>query len=249
MNINHLIPSGIRKVIESYTTEIKKLKERPIIIAIDGHSSCGKSTLSKDLAQIIGYRHIDTGAMYRAVTLYLLRQEIPLSDPTQVAGALNDIRIDFQRINGANHTFLNDEDVEKHIRGLEVSSHVSEVAAISAVRRFLVEQQRVIGQQKSIVMDGRDIGSVVFPEAELKIFMTADVDVRTQRRYEEMIAKGSKESYDTIKANLLHRDHIDSTRSDSPLLQADDAIVIDSSTLSRQDQLNKAIELAVKAVG
>ena len=239
-----LIPNGIIKVIEEFFTEIENLKKRPIIIAIDGHSSCGKSTLSKDLAQTLGYRHIDTGAMYRVVTYYFLQNKIDIKDPMQVNDALDQITIDFIVIGDQSHTRLNGWDAEKEIRSLEVSQFVSEVSAISAVRRFLVTQQQQMGKNKAIVMDGRDIGTVVFPEAELKIFMTADIKIRAQRRYEEMIAKGSKDSFQQIQENLAKRDYIDSNRSDSPLKMADDAVIIDSSYLNRSEQLVKAIALA-----
>ncbi len=247
MRMNTNIPTGIIHIINTYTHHIKKLQECPIIIAIDGHSSCGKSTLSKDLASIINYKHIDTGAMYRAVTYYLINNEIDISDHSIVESQLNNISIDFKKIDSANHTILNGEDIEKSIRGLEVAKHVSQVAAISAVRRNLVDQQRRMGIAKGIVMDGRDIASVVFPKAELKIFMTADSEIRAERRYQEMKAKGSKESFEHILENLKERDRIDSSRKDSPLIQVPDAQVIDTSHLSRSEQLEKALELAIQA--
>lgn len=248
MRTNINIPTGIIHIINTYTNHINKLQECPIIIAIDGHSSCGKSTLSKDLAATIGYKHIDTGAMYRAVTYYLINNGVDINNHDLVHSKLPKINIDFRKVDSTNHTILNGTDIEAHIRGLEVAKHVSQVAAISEVRRNLVSQQRRMGESKGIVMDGRDIGSIVFPNAELKIFMTADSKIRAERRYEEMKAKGSAESYERILANLQKRDRIDSTREDSPLVQVDDAKVIDTSHLSRTDQLQKALELAIEVI-
>lgn len=243
-----IISKGIPTIIERLAAHIKRLQKKPIIIAIDGHSSCGKSTLSKDLAKYIGYKHIDTGAMYRAVTLYFIRRHVDIKNQEEVQTALNEIRIDFSVVEGQNITLLNNENVESEIRSLEVSQLVSQVAAISAVRSFLVAQQQTMGLKKGIVMDGRDIGTVVFPNAQLKIFMTADIAVRSQRRYEEMISKGSKESFEAIQANLSKRDHIDSNREDSPLKQAPDAHIIDSSHLSRDEQLSVVLDLASKVI-
>jgi cytidylate kinase len=212
-----------------------------IIIAIDGFSSCGKSTLAKQVAKALHYRYIDTGAMYRATALYLLRNQIDIYHPELVAAALKDIHIDFRR-NKATHsqdTYLNGENVEEEIRvNPRVVSIVSEVSAISEVRRFLVKQQQRMGSEKGIVMDGRDIGTVVFPDAELKIFVTAHPKVRTQRRLDELKEKGQNTTYEEVLANLLKRDHIDSTRADSPLKQADDAILLDNSTMSREEQFD-----------
>lgn len=210
---------------------------KEITIAIDGHSSCGKSTLAKMLSQAIGYTYIDTGAMYRAVTLYFIRKTIDLSNPVAIANALAAIRIHFKNIDGKNTTFLDDEKVEEPIRGMEVSNLVSEVAAISAVRQKLVEQQQLMGAEKAIVMDGRDIGTVVFPDAELKLFVTASIKQRTQRRYLELQQKGKTVTYEAIKDNLQHRDFIDSTRADSPLKQAADAVYLDNTNLSIEEQL------------
>lgn len=215
-----------------------------IIIAIDGHSSCGKSTLAKGLAKALHYAYLDTGAMYRAVTLYFMDHGVDYSDPNAVEAALPKIEIHFERVDGKNHTFLNGEDVERRIREMRVSEQVSPVSAISAVRRAMVAQQKAMGRRRGIVADGRDIGTVVFPDAELKIFLTADVDVRTSRRHLELAAKGIDADWDEIRQNLIERDRIDSTRADSPLRQADDAVVIDNTLLSEEEQLNKALELA-----
>ena len=213
-----------------------------IIIAIDGYSSCGKSTLAKQIAKEWHYRYIDTGAMYRAVALFLLRNQIDIYHPDHVAAALNDIQIDF-RVNKetqSQDTFLNGEDVENEIRiNPRVVSIVSDVSAISEVRRFLVKQQQKMGEHKGIVMDGRDIGTVVFPNAELKIFVTADPKVRTQRRLDELKEKGQNTTFAEVLANLEKRDHIDTTRADSPLKKADDAIELDNSNMSRNDQFDR----------
>jgi CMP/dCMP kinase len=216
----------------------------PIIIAIDGHSSCGKSTLAKGLAQRLDYAYGDSGAMYRAVTLYFLNQMINYHDDAAVAAALQHIQIHFERLDGQNTTFLNGQNVERDIRSMRVSEHVSPVSTIPAVRRALVQQQQVMGQRRGIVMDGRDIGTVVFPDAELKIFLTADPDVRTSRRHLELAAKGIDADWDEIRQNLLDRDRIDSTRFDSPLRQAPDAVVIDNTFLSEEQQLEKALGMA-----
>jgi cytidylate kinase len=212
-----------------------------IIIAIDGYSSCGKSTLAKQVAKALHYRYIDTGAMYRATALYLLRNHIDIYHPEHVAKALNDIHIDF-RINKDTQSqdiYLNGENVEEEIRvNPRVVSIVSDVSAISEVRRFLVKQQQKMGDHKGIVMDGRDIGTVVFPHAELKIFVTADPKTRTQRRLDELKEKGQNTTFEEVLANLEKRDHIDTTRADSPLKKAEDAIELDNSHMSREDQFN-----------
>lgn len=214
-----------------------------IIIAIDGFSSTGKSTLAKELAKRINYGYIDTGAMYRAVTLYFLRNDVDLKEDQKVKAALANVNITFQNIEGINTTFLNGENVEEKIRTLHVSQSVSDVAAISAVRRAMVSLQQAMGDEKGIVMDGRDIGTVVFPYAELKIFVTADPKIRAKRRYDELVAKGQNPKFEEVADNLKERDHIDSTREDSPLRQADDAILIDNSNLTREEQLEKAINM------
>ena len=215
-----------------------------IIIAIDGHSSCGKSTLAKGLAKALHYAYLDTGAMYRAVTLYFIDHHIDYNDPLAVEEALKQIAIHFERIDGKNHTFLNGQDVEHEIREMRVSEHVSPVSTISAVRRAMVAQQKAMGRRRGIVADGRDIGTVVFPDAELKIFLTADIDVRTSRRHLELAAKGIDAEWDDIRRNLLERDHIDSSRADSPLHRSDDAIVIDNTLLSEEQQHEQALKLA-----
>lgn len=215
-----------------------------IIIAIDGHSSCGKSTLAKQLAQELGYTYIDSGAMYRAVTLHLLRHQIKAEEQQRISHALSQIEI---RFNARNETLLNGENVEQAIRQMEVSQYVSEVAAVPEVRRAMVEQQQQMGENKAIVMDGRDIGTVVFPEAELKIFLTASPEIRAERRFKELQDKGQDSSIEEVNANLRHRDHIDSTRADSPLRQAADAVIIDNSRLNRDQQLARALELARQA--
>lgn len=215
-----------------------------IIVAIDGHSSCGKSTLAKALAKTLHFAYLDSGAMYRAVTLYFLEQHIDYNHPEAIEPALADIEIHFERIDGHNRTFLNGKDVENEIREMRVSEHVSPVSTISAVRRAMVAQQQAMGKRRDIVADGRDIGTVVFPDAELKIFLTADADVRTSRRHLELAAKGINAEWQDIYNNLLERDHIDSTRADSPLTQAEDAIVIDNTLLSEDQQLEQALALA-----
>ncbi len=215
-----------------------------IIIAIDGHSSCGKSTLAKGLAARLGYTYIDSGAMYRAVTLYFLRHNIGLEDEEQARQALDNINI---RFNAENRTLLNGEDVEGEIRRMEVSNYVSQVSAVPAVRRAMVGQQQAMGKSKGIVMDGRDIGTVVFPDAELKIFLTADPEKRAQRRFDELKSKGIKASMEEVRQNLRQRDNIDSTREDSPLRKAADAIEIDNTHMNRAEQLEHALELALSA--
>lgn len=215
-----------------------------IIIAIDGHSACGKSTLAKGLAKSLHYAYLDTGAMYRAVTLYFIDNQINYNDPVAVDEALKHIAIHFERIDGQNRTFLNGRDVERDIREMRVSEHVSPVSAISAVRRAMVQQQKAMGQRRGIVADGRDIGTIVFTDAELKIFLVADLDVRTSRRHLELAAKGIDAEWEDIQKNLIERDRIDSNRADSPLRRADDAIVIDNTLLSEEEQLERALALA-----
>ena len=214
-----------------------------IIIAIDGYSSCGKSTLAKALAKSLHYAYVDTGAMYRAVTLYFLENDVDINDTPSVKKALESIEIHFERTETGNHVYLNSKDVEQEVRTMRISEMVSPVSTISAVRRFLVAQQQKMGTQKGIVMDGRDIGTVVFPNAELKIFLTADKDIRTKRRYDELLSKGQPTDFEAIKYNLLERDTIDSNRADSPLRQADDAILIDNSNLNPTEQLEKVLDM------
>lgn len=219
-----------------YLCQMKK-----IIVAIDGYSSCGKTTIAKALAKRLNYAYINTGAMYRAVTLYLLDNEIDYTNIEAVKAALSNIKIHFEfDTEKGNCTFLNDVNVENQLRNLRVANAVSPVSAISAVRREMVKQQQAMGEQKGVVLEGRDIGTVVFPNAELKIFMTSNVEVRTQRRYDELVSKGQEVSFEEVKTNLLERDRIDSTRDDSPLRKADDAIVLDNSYLTQEKQLELA---------
>ena len=215
---------------------------KKITIAIDGHSSCGKSTMAKDLAREIGYVYVDTGAMYRSVTLYALRKGLFEDDGSVKTEALEQempnihITFQFNPETGRPDTYLNGEYVEKEIRSLEVSSHVSPIAAIGFVRRALVAQQQQMGKDKGVVMDGRDIGTVVFPDAELKVFVTASAKVRAQRRYDELKAKGMPADFDDILKNVEERDYIDSHREESPLRQAEDAILLDNSEMTIPEQ-------------
>lgn len=196
------------------------------------------------MAKALHYAYLDSGAMYRAVTLYCLDNGLDYNDAAVVEKMLGEIEIHFERIEGQNHTFLNHHDVERAIRTMQVSEHVSPVSTIPLVRRAMVRQQQAMGRRRGIVADGRDIGTVVFPDAELKIFLTADVDVRTSRRHLELAAKGIDAEWTEIRQNLLERDRIDSTRADSPLRRADDAVVIDNTLLSEEEQLAKALALA-----
>lgn len=220
------------------------MQEKGIIIAIDGFSACGKSTLAKALANELGYIYIDTGAMYRAVTLYLLRQQVDWNIEADLLAALANVNIAFKGSGDQLTTYLNGENVEREIRQIEVSNHVSPVAEQSAVRRLLVEQQQQMGKDKSIVMDGRDIGTVVFPDAELKLFLTASAQERARRRFEELKAKGEEISLAAIADNLSTRDHIDSTREDSPLTQAQDAVLLDNTNINQAEQLAMVLALA-----
>lgn len=214
------------------------------VIAIDGFSSCGKSTVAKAVAKELNFVFVDSGAMYRAVTLYFLRHAVDFGDTSAVSEALKQIQIDFvPRSDSAADIFLNGENVSEEIRSMSVSEKVSEVAAIKEVRTAMVVQQQALGSRRNIVMDGRDIGTTVFPDADLKIFMTADPEVRALRRYAELKAKGQVVGFDEIRENLAHRDHIDSTREESPLRQAEDAIVLDNSTLSQEAQLQFVLDL------
>ena len=219
------------------------MSDSKIIIAIDGYSSSGKSTMARRLASKIAYRYIDSGAMYRSVTLYALDNDLIATDGTidtpALIAALPDIHIDFRPMpDGSQHTMLNGHDVETEIRQLRVSDNVSPVSAIKEVRDALTAMQRRFGVEKGIVMDGRDIGSTVFPDAELKIFVNASAETRAQRRFLEMTAKGDAVNYEDVLANVVRRDHIDETRAESPLRRADDAIDLDNShmTLEQQDQ-------------
>lgn len=219
-----------------------------IIIAIDGWSSCGKSTLAKQLAKKLGYVYIDSGAMYRAITLYFLRNHINWADVAQVEIALPNISIDFRLNKKREQTeiYLNGENVEYLIRDLVIAEKVSEIAAIKEVRDFAVAQQQKMGEEKGIVMDGRDIGTTVFPDAELKFFMTADIAVRVERRYLEMREKNPNISIEDVKANLEMRDYIDSNREISPLRKAEDAIELDNTDISIEEQLKIALKIVEK---
>ncbi len=216
---------------------------KKIIIAIDGPSASGKSTLAKDLSEMLGYIYVDSGAMYRAVTLYLQQQNIPLDNIEAIKQVLGQIRITFQRDAKGNRTLLNGIDVEDAIRSMEVSRQVSQVAAISDVRTAMVQQQQAMGAQRGIVMDGRDIGTVVFPDAELKLFIVSDVIERARRRYAEIQKKQFGVSFEDILHNLRERDRIDSTRAVAPLRKAQDAFEIDNTQLSPAQQLARALEL------
>lgn len=215
-----------------------------IIIAIDGFSSCGKSTLARQLAKVLGYNYIDSGAMYRAITLYFLRNNIDINNHAQIIDALADIHLSFHFNESRQQSdiYLNDENVEPYIRDLIVAEKVSPVAAIKEVRSFAVGQQKRMGKKKGIVMDGRDIGTVVFPDAELKIFMTAEPEVRVLRRFEELYPTNHNITLDEVRHNLELRDYIDSNREESPLRQADDAVVLDNSNLTREEQLEQVID-------
>jgi cytidylate kinase len=222
---------------------------RKIIIAIDGYSACGKSTTAREVAKIIGYRYIDSGAMYRAVTMYFLDQHIALTNPKEIINALQKIKVSFQ-VNGSGitETFLNGLNVEKKIRKMRISENVSQVSAIKEVRTVMVQQQRRLGRDKGIVMDGRDIGTVVFPEAELKLFLTADILVRAFRRQRELLEKKDLVDLDTIIANLQKRDEIDSHRKESPLVQAHDAIVMDTTHITVEEQVDEVVRLALGCI-
>lgn len=227
---------------------------KKITIAIDGYSSCGKSTMAKDLAKEIGYVYVDTGAMYRSVTLYALRHNLFLADGSvdieNLKSAMADIHISFKfnENTGRPDCYLNGELVEKEIRSLEVSNHVSPIAAVPFVREALVAQQQKMGEEKGIVMDGRDIGTTVFPHAELKIFVTASSQIRAQRRYDELQAKNMPADFDDILKNVEERDYIDTHRETSPLKKADDAITLDNSHMTISEQKEWLMELFRKAV-
>ena len=222
-----------------------------INIAIDGLSGCGKSSTAKAVAKELGYTFIDTGAMYRSVTLFFIQNEIDLNDPQAVRAALAKIEIEFRfnkELQKA-ETYLNQQNVEQEIRKLYVAEKVSQVATIKAVRVAMVEQQQRMGKDKGVVMDGRDIGSIVFPDAELKVFMTAQTQVRAQRRKQELEEKGERADINQIMINLEERDRIDSTRAESPLIQVQDAVVIDTSHMEFKDQVEKVLTLATEKIG
>lgn len=218
-----------------------------ITIAIDGHSSTGKSTAARQLAQILSYVYVDTGAMYRAISYFAISEGIfknKILDRQALVNRLDELHISFQfnELTQNADVYLNDQNIEKEIRTLEVSSIVSKVAEISEVREKLVEQQQRMGKDKGIVMDGRDIGSVVFPDAELKVFMTAAPEIRATRRYNELKDRGDNIDYDAVLKNVLERDHIDSHREDSPLIRTDDALLLDTSKMTREEQLQLLVD-------
>lgn len=217
-----------------------------IIIAIDGYSACGKSSTAKEVARQMGYAYVDTGAMYRAVTLYFLQNHVSFSNPVEVDRALKNIQVNFFRHpeTGKNDTFLNNLNVEEEIRKMYVTEKVSEVSAIPEVRKIMVSLQQKMGKFKGLVMDGRDIGTVVFPEAELKVFMTADPNIRAVRRQQELLERGEMVDLGIILENLKKRDHIDTTRSEGPLRKADDAVLLDNSLITLQEQVDLVIQWA-----
>lgn len=225
---------------------LQQMRKKKIIIAIDGWSSCGKSTLAKQMAKQLDYIYIDSGAMYRAITLYFLRNNIDLENKKEILEALGSITLEFifNPISKNSDIYLNGEDVEYLIRDLVVAEKVSDVAAIKEVREFAVAQQQKMGAGKGIIMDGRDIGTVVFPKAELKIFMTADNAIRVERRFKELFAKNPNVSIEEVKNNLEMRDYIDSHREVSPLKQAKDAVILDNSQVSEKKQLEIALTWA-----
>lgn len=222
------------------------MKLKKIIIAIDGYSACGKSTTAKEVAKELNYRYIDSGAMYRAVTKYFLDHHISVTNPKEVEKALEDIRITFViNSKGISETFLNGINVESAIRKMKISENVSQVSALKEVRIAMVHQQRKLGKEKGIVMDGRDIGTVVFPDAELKVFLTADMLVRAFRRQKELLEKNDLVDIDEIIENLTSRDQIDSTRKESPLIKAENAISIDTTHVTIDEQVDEVIRMAV----
>ena len=212
-----------------------------IIVAIDGYSSCGKSTIAKALAKYAGYTYVDTGAMYRAIALYTLLNS--LTETADIVAALPQIEVGFVQAEGVQHITLNGEDVEAQIRTLEVGNRASQISTIKEVRAFLVAQQQKMGEAKGIVMDGRDIGTVVFPKAELKLFLTASPEVRAQRRFDELVAKGENPKFEEVLADVNDRDYRDTHRAESPLRQAEDAIVVDNSSMTREEQMNVIYDL------
>ena len=219
---------------------------KKIIIAIDGYSACGKSTTAKEVAKELNYRYIDSGAMYRAITLYFLDHHVSLTNPKEVDKALRDVHISFVvNSKGISETFLNGINIESTIRKMRISENVSQVSTIREVRVAMVEQQRKLGRERGIVMDGRDIGTVVFPEAELKVFLTADMLVRAFRRQKELLEKNDLVDIDDIVENLTKRDQIDSTRKESPLVKAETAISIDTTHITIDEQVDEVIRLAL----
>jgi cytidylate kinase len=213
-----------------------------IVVAIDGYSSCGKSTLAKALAKKLHFIYVDSGAMYRAVTLYFLRNHVNIENPEEVSEALRNIHLNFHSRDYQTHITLNDEEVSDEIRLMPVSENVSAVSAIREVRKEMVAQQQRMGKSKNIVMDGRDIGTAVFPHAQVKLFMTADPNVRAERRYKELLPKNPDVSLEEIFENIAHRDYSDTTRKESPLMRAEDAIILDNTNITPEEQLAFALE-------
>lgn len=222
-----------------------------IVIAIDGYSGCGKSSTAKAVANVLGYTYIDSGAMYRAVTLHFLNHHVVLSNPKDVRKNLDFLEITFHANpdNGKQETYLNGLNVEDEIRTMRVSEYVSEVSKLKEVRTELVAQQQRMGKKKAVVMDGRDIGTVVFPSAEVKVFMSADLNIRSYRRQKELLERGELVSLDKIVQNLAERDHIDTTRQESPLKRAEDALELDTSLLEFEDQVNQIVAFYKKKIG
>lgn len=212
------------------------------MVAIDGYSSCGKSTVAKALSDMLHFIYVDSGAMYRAVTLYFLRRNVDLQSAKEVEEALGQINIDFHKENGQTRILLNGEDVSDEIRKMPVSEYVSEVSALKAVREAMVRQQQQMGSRRHVVMDGRDIGTAVFPQAQVKIFMTADPKVRAERRYAELVQKGEYVSMEEVFENIAHRDYQDTTRKESPLVRAEDAVILDNTQLSEEEQLQFVLD-------
>lgn len=222
---------------------------KPIIVAIDGYSSCGKSTIAKALAKYAGYTYVDTGAMYRAVALYAQRIGVANRESRDIdlLAQLENVHIDFIQTPEGQHVTLNGEDVESQIRTLEIGNLASQISTIKEVRAFLVAQQQAMGEKKGIVMDGRDIGTVVFPNAELKLFLTASPEVRAERRFKELEAKGEKPVLEEVLADVNDRDYRDTHRAESPLRQAEDSVVVDNSEMTREEQMAKIVEIFDRA--
>lgn len=222
-----------------------------IVIAIDGYSGCGKSSTAKAVAQILGYTYIDSGAMYRAATLHFLNNHVVLSNPKELNKFLESLEISFHLNpdNGKQETYLNGLNVEDEIRSMRVSDYVSEVSKIKEVRTELVTQQQKMGKKKGVVMDGRDIGTVVFPSAELKVFMSADLNIRAERRQKELLERGELVALEKIVQNLAERDQVDTTRKESPLRKAEDAVELDTSLLEFEDQVNQIVSFAKEKIG
>lgn len=220
---------------------------KKIVIAIDGYSACGKSSTAKEVAKILGYNYIDSGAMYRAVTLFFLENHVSLTNQKEIVATLQKIEIDFRNSEGKSHNdiYLNGLNVETDIRTMEISNNVSQVSGIKEVRKAMVDQQRRLGKKKGVVMDGRDIGTVVFPEAELKVFMLADVNVRAERRQKELFDKNEVISLDKIVENIEMRDSLDTSRVESPLVQASDAIVVNTTFMTLEEQVEEVVNLAL----